>query len=110
MPDFALQHCVPCEGGTAPLTREDAQAILEYVPGWTLDAEGKKITREFSFKDFTEAMIFVNHVAAIAEKEQHHPDIHIWWNKVKLELSTHAISGLSTNDFVIAARVNILLK
>jgi 4a-hydroxytetrahydrobiopterin dehydratase len=78
------------------------------VPGWVLDAEGKKISRDFVFKDFKEAMVFVNKVADIAEKEGHHPDIAIWWNKVKLELSTHAIGGLSTNDFIVAAKVNAL--
>ena len=106
MPDFAEQHCVPCEGGTLPLSLDDARGILEYVKGWALDAEGKKISREFVFQDFKEAMLFVNQVAQIAEGEGHHPDMFIWWNKVKLELSTHAISGLSTNDFILAAKVN----
>lgn len=109
MPDFALQHCVPCEGGTPPLSTEDARGILEYVKEWILAGDSKKIFREFMFKDFKEAMVFVNNVAEIAESEGHHPDIYIWWNKVRLELSTHAIGGLSTNDFILAAKVNVLL-
>jgi 4a-hydroxytetrahydrobiopterin dehydratase len=108
MPDFAEQHCVPCEGGTAPLSIEDARGIIEYMKGWTLAPDAKSIFREFLFKDFKEAMVFVNKVAAIAESEGHHPDIHTWWNKVRLELSTHAIGGLSSNDFIIAAKVNQL--
>ncbi|OGZ07069.1 MAG: hypothetical protein A3C13_04945 [Candidatus Lloydbacteria bacterium RIFCSPHIGHO2_02_FULL_50_11] len=106
MPDFAEQHCVPCEGGTLPLTIDDAKAILEYVKEWTLSEGGKKISRDFTFKDFKEALAFVNKVGDLAESEGHHPDICIWWNKVRLELSTHAIGGLSTNDFILAARIN----
>ena len=82
--------------------------MMKQVAGWTLDGEGKKITRDFLFKDFKEAMVFVNKVGDIAESEGHHPDIALWWNKVRLDLSTHAIGGLSTNDFVIAAKVNAL--
>lgn len=108
MPDFAEQHCVPCEGGTAPLTADDAKGILEYVKGWTLADDGKKISRDLTFNDFKESLAFVNNVGEIAEHEGHHPDIYIWWNKVRLELSTHAIGGLSTNDFIIAAKVNAL--
>lgn len=108
MPDFADQHCVPCEGGTAPLGVEDAQGILEYMKGWTLAPDAKSISREFVFKDFAEAMLFVNKVAEIAEREGHHPDITLRWNKVRLDLSTHAIGGLSNNDFIIAAQVNKL--
>jgi 4a-hydroxytetrahydrobiopterin dehydratase len=108
MPDFAEQHCVPCDGGTAPLTMDDAQGILAYMKGWTLAADARSISREFLFKDFKEAMEFVGKVAVVAESEGHHPDIHLWWNKVRLDLSTHAINGLSTNDFIIAARVNRL--
>ena len=106
MPDFSQQHCVPCEGGTAPLSRTDAEETMKHVHGWVLVSDGKTIFRDFEFKDFKEAMVFVNKVADIAESEGHHPDISIWWNKVKLELSTHAIGGLSTNDFILAAKIN----
>jgi 4a-hydroxytetrahydrobiopterin dehydratase len=106
MENLTKQHCVPCEGGTTPLTKADAEETMKHVPGWTLAGDGKLITRDFLFKDFKEAMVFVNKVAAIAEGEGHHPDIGVKWNKVKLELSTHAIGGLSTNDFILAAKVN----
>ncbi|MEK7118851.1 MAG: 4a-hydroxytetrahydrobiopterin dehydratase [Patescibacteria group bacterium] len=109
MPDFAQQHCVPCDGGVAPLAADDARGILEYVKGWVLAADGKKISRDFTFKDFKEALAFANTTGEIAESEGHHPDIYIWWNKVRLELSTHTINGLSTNDFIIAAKVNAIL-
>ena len=109
MSDFIQQHCVPCEGGVAPLTKTDAEETMKHIPGWALDTSGKKISRDFTFKNFKEAMVFVNNVAEVAEKEGHHPDIAIWWNKVRLELSTHAIEGLSTNDFIVAAKVNVLV-
>jgi 4a-hydroxytetrahydrobiopterin dehydratase len=108
MTELFKQHCVPCEGGVAPLTKADAEETMKHIPGWTLAEDGKKISRDFLFADFKEAMVFVNKVAEIAEAEGHHPDIAIWWNKVKLELSTHAIDGLSTNDFIVSAKINAL--
>lgn len=109
MENFTQQHCVPCEGGIAPLTKADAKETMKHVPGWALFSDGKSIARDFVFKDFKDAMVFVNKVAELAEGEGHHPDISIHWNKVRLELSTHAIAGLSTNDFILAAKVNQLL-
>lgn len=106
MSNLDQQHCVPCEGGVAPLTKADAEETMKHVPGWMLSDDGKTISRDFEFKDFKTAMAFVNKVADIAEGEGHHPDIHIWWNKVRLDLSTHAIKGLSTNDFILAAKIN----
>lgn len=105
--DTLLQKkCVACEGGTPPLTREEAQGLLAQVPGWTLKED--RIERHFRFKDFPEAMAFVNRLAEVAERENHHPDIHIYWNKLHLEFTTHAIHGLSDNDFIMAAKVNAL--
>ncbi len=75
------------------------------MPGWTL--VNSTITREFKFKNFIEAMQFVNKVADLANSEDHHPDIHISYSKVRLELSTHAIGGLSMNDFIVAAKINL---
>ena len=102
--ELTQKKCVPCEGGVPPMSDEKAQEMLQQTPGW--EKEGKKIQREFKFKDFVEAMKFVNKVADLAESEDHHPDIHIYWNKVKLVLWTHAIGGLSENDFIMAAKVN----
>lgn len=85
---------------------DDGQAcsLLGQVPGWEL--RGKSLARTFKFKDFVGSMAFVDRVAEIAETEGHHPDIHISWNKVALTLTTHAIGGLSENDFVLAAKIN----
>jgi 4a-hydroxytetrahydrobiopterin dehydratase len=105
MDDLTQKHCVPCEGGTLPMPPNAAAEYVRRVPGWHV-AHDKSIMREFTFKDFTEAMAFVNTVAAIANAEGHHPDIYIFFNKVRLELSTHAIGGLSENDFILAAKIN----
>lgn len=106
MEDLKKQRCVPCEGKTKPMLREEAETILAFTHGWLMVDDGKKISKDFAFADFKEAMVFVNKVAEIAESEGHHPDIFIWWNKVTLLLSTHAVGGLTTNDFIIATKVN----
>ncbi len=98
--------CVPCEGGVPPLTREEAKKYSAQIdPDWHFIAD-KKIFREFAFQDFKEAMEFTERVAAIAEEEGHHPEIHLIHNKLRLELTTHAIKGLSENDFVMAAKID----
>ena len=102
------KKCVPCEGGTAPLSRTEAALLLKEVSNWQL--EDKMIRKQFKFKNFVEAIKFVNKVAAVAEAEGHHPDIEIKWNKVTLELWTHSIGGLSENDFIVAAKVNAILN
>ncbi len=109
MSSLLEQHCVPCEGGIPPMMRDEALKLAAEVNHWILAEDAKSISREFLFKDFKEAMAFLNRVADLAESEGHHPDIHCWWNKVKLELSTHAVGGLSNNDFILAAKINKLL-
>jgi 4a-hydroxytetrahydrobiopterin dehydratase len=100
------KHCIPCEGGTSPLSRSQNLEFLQEVEQWQL-IEEKSIEKIFSFKDFKEAVSFVSEVARIAEEEGHHPDISIFsWNKVKITLSTHTISGLSENDFILAAKID----
>jgi len=98
------KKCIPCESGGTPLSEAEAKRNLEKVTPWILNRN--KIEREFIFKDFKEAMKFVNHIADLAEYEGHHPDIHIHWNKVMLELWTHSMNGLSENDFILAAKIN----
>ena len=106
---LAAKHCVPCEGGTKPMSRPEAEAYLTSAAGWKLvEGEPLKIARSVKCKDFAEAMRFVNKLAAIAEAEGHHPDFCVSWNRVKLELFTHSIGGLSENDFIMAAKVNEL--
>ncbi len=104
--DLLKKKCQACEGGAKPLTREEAESYLSEVPEWKLSDDGKMISRDFMFKNFVKAMTFAQSVADIAEMEGHHPDIHIWYNKVKLELFTHSIKGLSENDFIVAAKVD----
>ncbi len=95
-----------------PLSGEALDNFLKEVPGWNLAdlpaQAGDKISRGFNFKNFVEAMHFVERVADIAEQEEHHPDIHISYNKVNLELYTHSIGGLSENDFIVAAKIDAL--
>ena len=89
-----------------PMSRTDAQDYLDESHDWTLSKDAKKISKKYKFKDFIGAINFINNVAELAESEGHHPDIHIHYNKVLLELTTHAIGGLSENDFIVAAKVD----
>ena len=100
------QTAKPIIKSTPSLSRKEAEELLTQVPSWSL--EDKEIKREFRFKDFRQAMEFVNRVAAIANEQDHHPDIAISYNKVRLSLSTHKIGGLSLNDFIVAARIDLL--
>lgn len=102
------KKCTVCESGTLPLTLDQANAYQkELKTSWGL-VDGKKIQRKFSFSDFKTAMVFVNQVATIAEEEGHHPDLHIFYNKVTIELWTHAAKGLTENDFIVAAKIEEL--
>lgn len=106
--DLTKQHCIPCEGGVDPLTEAEYTPYLAAISGWHV-TDGKQLEKEYKWKNFTEALSFVNKVGAIAESEGHHPDISIFgWNKVKITLSTHAIGGLSINDFILAAKIDAL--
>jgi 4a-hydroxytetrahydrobiopterin dehydratase len=103
------QHCVPCKSGMPPMENFEEEKNLQALTGWELNREQiHKLRRKFIFKDFKEAMVFVNKVASIAEEEGHHPNFIIVYNKVELELYTHAIKGLSLNDFILAAKINNL--
>ncbi len=106
--DLTKQKCVPCEGGVEPLKRNEFEQYLEQVKEWTV-LEDKELQREFKFKDFGEALAFINKVGQIAEEEGHHPDFYLHgWNKVRFNLATHAIGGLSINDFVLASKIDQL--
>lgn len=98
------KKCVPCETGGAAMLDSEVPKYLKRIPGWKLN--GKKIEREYVFKNFVQAIKFVNKVANLAESEGHHPDFQIHWNKVLLELWTHSMGGLSENDFIVAAKIN----
>ncbi len=102
------KKCVPCEGGVAPLKGQELRDYASQIDSaWRLLGQDK-IQRNLDFTDFKEAMGFINDVANLAESEGHHPDIHIFYNKVTLELWTHAIRGLSENDFILAAKIDVL--
>jgi 4a-hydroxytetrahydrobiopterin dehydratase len=102
------RKCKPCEGGTRPLNRVMVQGYLAQLPGWGLDGGG--IVKTFPFKNFHQTMAFVNAVAWIAHREDHHPDLEVGYKACKVRYSTHAIGGLSENDFICAAKVEQLLK
>lgn len=102
------KHCVPCEAGTKPLSAQQAKELLKQVGGWALGENGRWIIKQFKFSDFAEAMNFANKITPIAEREGHHPDVHISYGKVVVELSTHAIKGLSENDFILASKIDAL--
>jgi 4a-hydroxytetrahydrobiopterin dehydratase len=100
------KKCTPCHGGTPALSAERANRLLAGLPGW--QSNGKEISRTFSFKNYYETMALVNAIAYIAHREDHHPDLEVGYNKCVVRYSTHAVGGLSENDFICAAKVNKL--
>ncbi|MBN2156830.1 MAG: 4a-hydroxytetrahydrobiopterin dehydratase [Candidatus Lokiarchaeota archaeon] len=111
MEPLTEKKCVPCEGKISPLSESQEKKYLQQVSGWELNHEGiHRISKKFIFKDFKESMQFVTAVADLAEEEGHHPDIHIYYNHVNLELHTHAIKGLHQNDFILASKINKINK
>jgi 4a-hydroxytetrahydrobiopterin dehydratase len=109
MTNLAQKKCVPCEGKDKPYTKEEAKKLLAQIPGWNLNEAGTMISREYNAKNFMEAVKFINQVAQVAESENHHPDIHLTaYRKLRIELSTHAVRGLSENDFILAAKISEL--
>ena len=91
-----------------PLTIQEAEALMKEVPGWTLSPDARMLMKDFTFKDFAGALAFANRIGAIAESEGHHPDLTVQWGSVGVALSTHAIGGLSENDFILAAKINAI--
>ncbi|RJQ34132.1 4a-hydroxytetrahydrobiopterin dehydratase [Candidatus Parcubacteria bacterium] len=108
MTELAQKKCVACEGFETPFVREEAIVLLKQVKNWQLADDAKSISKAFTFKNFADALEFTNKVGAIAEEEGHHPDIELAWGKVKVFLTTHAIHGLSENDFILAAKIDQL--
>lgn len=103
------KKCVPCEGGVPVVPRDEAERMLESLPGWKLTDDGIRIRREWKVKNFMAAIDFFNRVAELAEDEGHHPDLHlVGYRNVTIELWTHAINGLSENDFITAAKIDDL--
>lgn len=109
MNDLSERRCIPCEGGVTPLDRPAALRLLADVPEWRLDDSGKHIQRAFRFKNFHETMAFANKVAEIANREDHHPDMEISYSRCLVRYSTHAINGLSENDFICATAIDAII-
>lgn len=104
--DLASKNCTPDKNGKGKFNIEKIKEYLSFIPQWMLI--GDTIQKEYRFSDFKESMNFVNKVAEIADRENHHPDIYIFFDKVHLTLSTHAAKGLTENDFILAAKINNL--
>jgi 4a-hydroxytetrahydrobiopterin dehydratase len=107
--DLASRHCAPCEGGVPALDAHQIRERLPAVPAWRLTDDGKRIRREWRVKDFVTALDFFRRVGDVAETEDHHPDLHLTgYRNVAIEISTHAVGGLTDNDFILAAKIDKL--
>ena len=109
MSDLTARKCVPCEGGVQPLSHAQAQALMKQLkPEWKLAEDAKSIASEWKFRNFFHTMSFVNAVAHIANAEDHHPDVELGYGYCRIRYNTHAIGGLSENDFICAAKIDAL--
>ena len=107
--ELTHKKCAPCEGGVAAVERDEAEAQLEKLSGWRISHSGQRIRKDWVVKNFMAGIDFFERVAKIAEEEGHHPDLHLeGYRNVWIELSTHAIGGLSENDFILAAKIDKL--
>lgn len=105
------KKCLPCEGGVEAYSIERARDQIGVLSGWTLSDDGKMIVRKWTMRNFVESMRLLQTVADLAEQEQHHPDLHLTgYRHVKIELTTHAIGGLSENDFILAAKIDAAVE
>ena len=109
---LGAKKCRPCEGGIEPCELNQAKRQIQVLGSdWELADGGKKISRKLKTKDFAQAMNLLNAVAEVAETEQHHPDLHLTgYRQVRIDLTTHAIGGLSENDFIVAAKIDVVIK
>ncbi|MEM8670023.1 MAG: 4a-hydroxytetrahydrobiopterin dehydratase [Planctomycetota bacterium] len=108
--ELKTKKCVPCEGGVPKISTDQATEYLAATPAWKLSEDGNAIYLKLTCKHFVEAMKILHQVADVAEAEQHHPDLHLTgYRKVRIDLTTHAIGGLSENDFIVAAKIDEML-
>ena len=110
MTDLTEKRCIPCEGGVPKLNPSEVAKLLEQLPEWQVNSDNTIISRDFKFKGYFRTMAFVNAIAWIAQQENHHPDLEVGYNHCKVNYATHAIGGLSENDFICAAKVDALEK
>ena len=106
MNPLAQKRCKPCEGGVKPFTADETKQLLQDMKGWAI--EHGRLAKTFAFQNYYETMAFVNALAWISHREDHHPDLGVHYNKCRVEYSTHAIGGLSENDFICAAKCDAL--
>ncbi|HUO43885.1 MAG TPA: 4a-hydroxytetrahydrobiopterin dehydratase [Burkholderiales bacterium] len=109
-PDLAHRKCKACEGGVAPLKPQEIETLLKQLKGWECDGDGKVIAKSYAFKNYYQTLAFVNATAWISHREDHHPDIALGYNQCRVAYSTHAIGGLSENDFICAAKLDRLFE
>jgi len=102
---LADQKCIPCRGGTPPLTHERVPPLLAQLDGWRVE-DDKKLIKSFKVKNWIEAVDFVNRISPVAEAESHHPDLYVRWGEVRVYLWTHKIDGLTESDFYMAAKID----
>lgn len=105
--DLTQKNCKPCEGGVPALSKDEANAQLRKLDGWKI--ENGRLVKSFKFKDYYQTMSFVNATAWISNKENHHPDLEVAYSECKVTFITHAIDGLSENDFICAAKIDALM-
>ena len=105
MSKLADQQCVPCRGGVPPLGPDRIAELIEQIDAWTAERD-HHLTKTFKFPDFVSALAFVNRVGAVAEEQNHHPDIYLAWGKVRVDIWTHKIDGLTESDFIFAAKTD----
>ena len=113
MNDLLNKKCVPCEGGVLPFDISEIHKYQKKVDGWNILKDEKKIfflNKKFEFKNFLDSQNFVNKVGQISENEGHHPDISFGWGYADIKITTHAIEGLSENDFILAAKIDQLIN
>lgn len=109
MTDLLSKKCIPCEAGGVPLTAKEIEPLHAHVPQWEI-VNSHHLQHRFKFRNFAEALLFVNKIGALAESEGHHPDISFGWGFADITTFTHAVNGLSENDFILAAKIDALFS
>ncbi len=105
---LSQKECVPCKGGIEALGGARAKELLKELSSWQISEDGKWLTKSYKFKNFVQALAFVNKVGDVAEREKHHPDLTLGWGYVGVKLQTHAVGGLHENDFILAAKIDLV--
>ena len=107
--DLAAKTCVPCKGGVPPLDEKEREKLLKQIPEWRIVDE-HHLSKTYSFKDFAQPLALVNKIGAVAEEQNHHPDIFLSWGKVRVDIWTHKIDNLTESDFILAAKIEELAR